>query len=244
MSDYIRDFIYRGAQQPGLPLASFAPAAARFDVYCAVHKGVRESLQSALSALGSTEPMAGAALRGILSRAEIALDLAAAVYTLEERHIHPVLNSLSAELTRHACADHADGDVAVRLLRVRLRALHAQPDGTDLAAGLRVLEQGFDAYCADVACHMQRERRAHNPLLWLHETDAALRRLQATLLDDVPPHLHCSLAAWMARAARPGERAALLDTMRRRVPAEAYDMLLDQVGTPQGVAAAALPHAA
>lgn len=244
MSNFIRDFIYRGPQQPGLPQRETSANAARFDVYGAMHKGVRESVQAALSALGSAEPVAGASLRAVIDHALIALDLTVAVDALEERHIHPVLDALCADLSRHACADHEDGRIAAQSLRSRLGALRGQPDGTDLAFSLHAVERDFAAFIADAICHMQRERRAHNPLLWLRETDAALRRLQAALLDDVPPHLHCSLAAWMARAARPGERAALLDTMRCRVPAEAYDMLLDQVRTPQGVAAAPLPRAA
>lgn len=229
MSNYIRHFIYQGPQQRGIAREASAPSVVRFDPYLALHRGVHDSLAAALSELGSAEPVAGAALRTVLDHIEIAMDLHLAVAALEEQHLHPMLEELSADLTRHAAADHAESCAATQSLRRSLQALRAQADGVALDAVLQTLEQEFAGYCADAACHLQRERAAHNPLLWLHETDQTLRRVQARMLDDVPQRLRCSLTVWMSLASRPSDRPALLESLRRRVPAEAYDMALDQL---------------
>lgn len=230
MDNYISDFIYRGSRHDGPFHRSAVPtAAARFDVYLALHKAVRESIQSSLSALCSVASVASTELRSVFDRAELAIDLAESVAGLEQRHLHPLIDLLSPELTRHAAVDHAEGSVAASALRQLLRGLRNRPDGTELRTEMAVLESDFSAYSTDVACHMQREREAHNPLLWLHESDEALLGLQRRMIDDTPQHLRCTLAAWMARSVRSADRPALVAAVRHKVPAQAYDMLLDQL---------------
>ena len=244
MSNYIRHFIYQGTQQTILVREASAPVSARFDPYLALHRGVRDSLAAALSALGSAEPVSGTSLRALLDRIDLAIDLHLAVAALEERHLHPMLEELSADLTRHAAADHEESCTAAQSLRLSLQALRAQLGGAAADAALQALEQEFAGYCADAVCHMQRERAAHNPLLWLHETDQTLRHVQARMLDDVPQHLRCSLAAWMSLASRPSDRSALLESLRRRVPGEAFDMVLDQLHRWSGMSCAPVSRAA
>ena len=245
MDNYISDFTYRGPRHDGPFHRSAVPTGAeRFDVYLALHKAVRESLQSSLSALCSAASVASAELRSVFDRAELAIELAESVAGLEQRHLHPLIDSLSPELTRHAAVDHAEGSAAASALRQFLRGLRNRPDGTELRREMALLESDFSAYGADVACHMQREREAHNPLLWLHESDEALLGLKRRMIDDVPLHLRCSLAAWMARSVRPADRPALVAAVRHSVPAQAYDMLLDQLQMQSCPAPAAFAQAA
>lgn len=230
MSTCIDQFIYLGHGYPGLPQATHdADEMARHDPYLSAHRAVRDCLHTALAALGRVDVDDASAQQSALDGVASALDLAQCIETQEERILHPVLDAVCPELTRHAAADHVASRLAADALRGDLARLHRGLPMPERRAALRTLEAGFARYCADALCHAERERAAHNPVLWQHLSDACLQHLQYRLQAEAPLSQRCTLCAWMVRSAPAAERPGLLFALRERVPAEAYDMLLDQL---------------
>lgn len=197
----------------------------RYDLYGAVHKGLRKAGCDMLCRLGSTDfedtdeaEAALSALRGVLM-------LAAAHVVHEDDNIHGLLRQRggATEIVDHQHDDHRQ---AFEQLETLARAVEDAQPTLRRAAGRR-LYLGFAAYLAEDLAHMHEEETRTAPQLWRNFSDDELLGIEMRIVASMPPEKNMAFMRMMIPAMNPVERAALLGAMRKGAPPEIFNAIIE-----------------
>jgi hypothetical protein len=161
-------------------------AASRFDLFTAVHKGLRAAMFHAGALLGRTD----------FGAREEALQAARAVdrvvSLLDEHAAHedavilPAVEALYPELFVALREDHARIDGLQReLTALTARVAHAE-EVERASLGVRIHDR-FGNLLAEQLRHLQREEQDAQRLLRAHRSDEELRAMHGEILARIPP---------------------------------------------------------
>jgi hypothetical protein len=199
-----------------------------FDLYGAVHKGLRWALASLLTRMGSVSASEPAAVQMALDDLEGVLYMFASHAEHEDRHLNAALNARSPGAAASLDLAHARQEHMISELRALSSALSTAPKERAPAL-LRALYLRFAAFAGENLVHMSEEEEVAQPLFETLYTGEELARIQSGLLAGIGPEEMLAFLRVMAAGASREDRIALLQRMKGLLPKEAFGALLAAV---------------
>jgi iron-sulfur cluster repair protein YtfE (RIC family) len=197
----------------------------RYDLYGAVHKGLRKAGCELLVRLGSIDYADPLECDTTLESLRGYLMLAASHVMHEDENIHNMLRERGGS-TDVVDDQHDDHRAAFALLeKLALDIEKAWPLHKP-AAGRR-LYLALAAYLAEDLAHMHEEETVIAPALWRSFTDQELVVLEMRIVASLSPEKNMAFMRMMIPAMNPAERAALLGAMRKGAPPEVFSAVIE-----------------
>ena len=205
-----------------------AAEAPRFDMYAGLHKALRAFMADTLLAVGRMDADDGLERAQVTERVLELLQFCAGHLRHENEFVHAAIEARApgaSEAIAHEHEEHlgAIGRLSTAAGVLRDCAVLERP----LAA--RHLYRELALFIADNFQHMHVEETAHNPVLWARYTDVELAAIHDALVASIPPAEMMYTARWLVPFMNPVERLGLLDGIRAKAPAPAFQAILDTV---------------
>ncbi|WP_165217148.1 hemerythrin domain-containing protein [Affinirhizobium pseudoryzae] len=197
----------------------------RFDLYGAVHKGLRKAGCELLVRLGSTDFDQSEDTEEVLALLRTYLTLAASHVCHEDEHIHAALaaRGASTDTVDHQHDDHRE---AFGQLEALARAVETAWPMHRRATG-RKLYLAFAAYLAEDLAHMHEEETVTARALWNRFTDDELSAIEMRIVSSLSPETNMAFMRIMIPAMNPLERADMLGAMQKLAPPEIFDAVIE-----------------
>lgn len=189
----------------------------RWDLYGAVHKGLRRAHALMLARLGSAD--FGGDTQELLTDLRRHLALSAIHLADEEEFIHPALEARVPGAPDVIEYQHEHHRAHMAAMAVEIRRIS---QGDDAPAAGRRLYALFTRFVADDLDHMAFEETVIFPLLCRHFSDEELMELEHAIVHSMTPEISGAFAAIMLAGANIDGRVALLRGMQLGMPAGAY----------------------
>ncbi|MDO6964795.1 hemerythrin domain-containing protein [Rhizobium alvei] len=206
------------------------PTNGRYDLYGAVHKGLRRAQCDLLGRLGAADRNNATEIADLMSELRGLLRLAAAHVVHEDREIHGRLQSLSVS-TATLDDQHEDHRIAFGKLEAMIVDVEKAP-AERKQEKLRHLYLAFAAYVAEDLEHMHEEETVTAPALWANLDDQALAEIEMRIVGSMAPDMNMAFMRIMIPAMNPDERLALLAGIRKVAPPEAFHAVLEFAARP------------
>ena len=206
-------------------LTSIPDLNGRYDIYGAVHKGLRKAGCDLLARLGTADFHNAEETGFLIADLRHYLMLAASHVSHEDDHIHEALAAKGLSTTT-LDEQHDDHRTAFRELEELIVAWENAWPLHKPACG-RKLYLAFAAYIADDFAHMHEEEAVTGPLLWRNFTDDEMLGIEMRIIASLPPEKSMAFMRIMIPAINPAERAALLGAMKKDAPPEVFQAVID-----------------
>ena len=204
----------------------FLSTSPRHDPYRNIHKGLRAAMFDAVHCVGAADVDDAAGLSAALDKVERLLRLMGAHVKHENEYLHTAIEARTAGGARRTANDHQEHVDALAALSAQAAALRG-PGGR--AESLHRLYLDLAEFVAENLRHMRVEETDNNAQLWALYGDDELVAIHDRLLASVEPAVMADAIAWMGRGLSLRELAELLEEIRRKAPAPAFEALLAQV---------------
>lgn len=202
------------------------PVTTRFNLYQAVHKGLRAFMADTLVRVGRTDAADLQDRADCAEQVRILLHLCGEHLVHENHFIHTAMMRRSPGSAGQAEAEHVAHVAEIAALRRLLaQAEVASPAQRD-AHWLR-LYHALSQFVAGNLIHMLMEEQAHNAVLWEHYSDEELIAVHDALVASIPPEEMAVHFRWMMPSVSHAERVGMLQGMRQGMPPEVFASQLD-----------------
>jgi len=197
----------------------------RFDMYSGIHKGLRAFMADTLLAVGRMDPDDAADLAQCGERVLQLLGFCGAHLTHENHFVHAAIEARAPGASERIAHEHEEHVREIAHLADLLARLQVAPAAARCGAA-QALYRALSLFVAGNLQHMHVEETAHNAVLWARYTDAELLAIHDALVGSIPPEEMMTVARWMLPFLNPAERAMVLEDMRAKAPAEAFEAVL------------------
>lgn len=198
----------------------------RFDLFLAIHKGIRLALADLLSRMGSTDFTDAAAAQRIASDLALVLALCEDHRRTEDEVVFPNLRSrMSGDLVTIA-DDHQDQARIVRELTAASTTLVGESEENRPRAG-RVLYLHFTKFVGELLAHMAEEEQVASPLFDRLFSQEEVMAIHGKVMAFLTIEEHFRGAKFILRAVNRPERVALMTGALAVFPKEAVVALVD-----------------
>lgn len=174
-------------------------AAPRFDIYAAVHKGLRGCLVHTLLGVGRTDWSDDADAARAVAETRDLIELCEAHLKAEDRSLHPAMEARRPGSSRATATDHRAHEREMAGLAAALDSIVLGGAAHRAAAGA-ALYRRLALFAAENFAHMDVEETRNNAVLWAHYSDEEIRGLQAEVVAAVEPRLRQTFQRWMREA--------------------------------------------
>jgi hypothetical protein len=186
----------------------------RLDLYAVMHKGLAACMHHVLGRVGRVDPTDPAEVHAVVEEGRDLLRLCRMHLRQEEEIIHVVMEARWPGSSIEAAAGHAEHVAAIDRLDQRFWAL----DESDLTERVGIVRQVYAAlglFVADNLAHMHHEETAHNRVLWACYSDVELAAVHRRLVAAGGAVASAAVERWVLPAVTPAERAAMVAGMQR-----------------------------
>lgn len=197
----------------------------RVDLYATVHKGLRAFLADTQNAVGRADPRDREEVDVALRQTRDLVELCRVHLEVENRFVHPVVESGARGATHRAASDHAHHLASIERIEALVDGVEA---AADPAEGLSRLYRTLVRFHAENLEHMDYEETALNAILWATHTDAELSEIERARVAWIEPATLGLFLRWMIPAMSHSERVELFDGMREGNPSDAFESALEQ----------------
>lgn len=215
------------AVSPAIIQTEFTQVAGRprFQIYCAIHKGLRGLMMDTLARVGRMDVEDAAEMAQALEQADALLDFCLGHLHHENQFIHPALEARKAESSLHTADDHVEHVEAIARLQAQVAVLRSasSSERARLAGGLYA---SLGIFIAENFEHMNIEETDNQSVLEACYTDGELIAIHEALLATISPQEKAFSMRWMLPHLNPTERMHVFAGMRASAPREAYEALL------------------
>jgi hypothetical protein len=198
----------------------------RFDIYATIHKAMRHRMGVTLLRIGNMDANDAVDCRQALDEFEGLLVLCVDHIQHENDFIHPAIEALLPGASTCVADQHEDHLKDIARLRDEASCLEAEVDPTTRRVLAVRLYRQLALFIADNFQHMHLEETANNAALRDLYTDESIIKLHDRLLASVAPDAHLALLRWTFPAMTPAERSDMLSNAAKRMPADAFRVLL------------------
>ena len=205
--------------------------AGRYDIYGAIHKGLRRALGNLLVRLGIADFTPGAATERLLADLRTQLTLGAAHLDHEEQVIHTALATRLPGSTARLEAQHGHHAARFREIGALIEAVERAIGPARIFAG-RDLYLAFSTFVAEDFAHMHEEETVTRPTLCTLFTDAEQAAMEMQIIGSLSPDENIAFMQLMLPAMNPDERAGLLGGMKAGAPPEAFAAVINFAARP------------
>ncbi len=213
-------------EQPTYAAADRPEGAATYDLYFAIHKGLRLGLSRMLVRLGSVDPADANAVAEVLADLRIQLAVSRGHLEKEDAVIHAALGEFAPEAVWELERDHDHHREAFAALEAGIAAVEAAEDRT---GPLRDLYLGFSRFVADDFAHMAHEEEETLPILQALFTDAELMAMDLKARQGMAPEQLAAGGRLILPALRPAERSYIVAAIKAVTPPHAFAALMASV---------------
>jgi hypothetical protein len=189
----------------------------RVDAYGTVHKGLRSALCAVLAGLGRCDAADAAAVQQALDDLEGVLYMCTTHAEHEDAVIIPALEAARAGAAATLSATHEQQEHDIAALRAMAAEL-ASASAAQRPALLRRLHLRYAAFAGANLVHMTEEEEFAQPLLEAAYTSAEIEVMLARIRGALGPEESFAFIRVMLPAIAAGERAGLLEGLRRGMP--------------------------
>lgn len=208
-----------------------APAAAKEDLYYAVHKGIRFASAKLLIRIGATDPDDDQEVLETLGAVDAHLTMSLSHLTHENHTIHTAIEGRVPGGSDHAAEDHDHHLQSFEELRALVQEVAKAKVGR--AAALRRLYQRFALFVADDLSHMHEEETELMPLIQAHFGADEIVGIRERIVGAIPPDEMALFTRAMLGAATRPERVATVTGMSAGMPPEVFaGFMASVVGRP------------
>jgi hypothetical protein len=200
----------------------------RHNIYTLIHKGLRAWMCDVLAATGRMDPHDPADVAATLAEVRALLAGCESHLAHEDGFLHPAMEARAPGSAAATALDHAHHLQALRALEAAMRSVQAAT-GSARAAAATALYRQLALFVAENFEHMHVEETDNHAVLTAHYTEAEVYALEAAIVDSLAPEEKMTVMRWMAPAAAPHERAALLSGLMQQAPRPAFDAVLGLV---------------
>lgn len=204
------------------PVLSKAP---RFDMYCFIHKALRQYMAHTLRGLGALDATEADERNAVLDNVDGLLAMLRSHLQHENDFVHTAIEARQPGGARETADDHLEHQEAIRNLEDESRALRDAHDEHRPQLALR-LYRHLAAFVGENLVHMQVEETRNNATLWALYSDEELVAIHDRLVASIAPAEMGLVARWMAAALSVPELVAMFSDMRGKAPPPAFEGLL------------------
>ena len=200
----------------------------RVDMYSGIHKALRALMADTLLAVGRMDCDDALERAQTVQRVLELLDFCANHLKHENDFVHTAIEARAPGASEAIAHEHEEHLAAIGRLSTAAGVLRdCAVIERPLAA--RHLYRELALFIAENFQHMYVEETAHNAVLWARYTDAELAAIHDALVASIPPAEMMYTARWLVPFMNPIERLGLLDGIRAKAPAPAFQAILDTV---------------
>jgi hemerythrin-like domain-containing protein len=200
----------------------------RFDIYMAVHKGLRAFMTDVLTTVGRIDGFdAGEVAAGVASVRHL-LEICGDHLFKENQFVHPAMEARRYGSARSTANDHVKQEELVEQLETQLRKVE-RTSGPGREAAVLKLYRTLALFVAENLQHMHVEEHDNNETLWSLYTDEELHRIHDEILQAVEPVKMATFLRWMLPNVDHNERIKILAAMQSKLPKQIFDQLLSSI---------------
>lgn len=205
--------------------------AQRYDIYRAVHKGLRLAHGRMLSRLGQADFTDAVEARRLLADLEQHLAHAASHLGHEEAHIHPALERRGPGATAALEERHRHHKTRLADLARLIDAVRAADGPARVHLG-HDLYLGFSIFVGEDFAHMNEEETVTRGQLCALFTDDEQAAIEGGIIASLPPEENMAFMRMMLPAMTAAERLALMAGMKQGAPRDVLEAVLEQAARP------------
>ena len=205
--------------------------AQRYDIYRAVHKGLRLAHGRMLTRLGQADFTDAAEARALLAELDQHLAYAASHLDHEEEHIHPALERRVPGATAGLEEQHRHHKARFADLARLIEAVHAA-DGPARAHLAHDLYLGFAIFVGEDFAHMNEEETVTRGQLCALFADDEQAAIEGGIIASLSPEENMAFMRMMLPAMAPAERLALMAGMKQGAPREVLEAVIEHAARP------------
>lgn len=203
----------------------------RWDIYGAIHKGLRMAQLQLLMRIGSADFGDEITAKSIISEMRTIMALGASHLKHENDHIHRAMKKKQPSEVDRLEDQHDSHERDFAALEDVLQAIETA-DGPTRKTLARRLYLGFTAFIAHDLEHMHEEETIANPMLHAMFSDHELEQIEMDIIAQLPPEKVIAYMRLMIPASNPDERASLLGGVKASAPPEAFNAVIDLAARP------------
>ena len=198
-------------------LAAINASPLPYDLFRAVHKGIRRAVFTVVAQAGSADWADPAERQAVLRSTGRLIDLLAVHHRHEDVHVQPLLERHAATVAAMLHESHAEIDSIVEDLTARVAAL-GRLSGSDASVKGLDLYRGLAVFAAVYLAHLAFEEGEAMAALREALNIGDLCSIETAIRASMTPDETCDLIAEMAPALNIEERAALIAGLQATSP--------------------------
>jgi hypothetical protein len=196
--------------------------AERFNIYTAIHKGLRAYMCEVLVQVGRMDPDDADEVRTAVAAVRGLVEFSRGHVQHEDEWIHPALEARRPGSSAATQADHQHHQDTFELLDGSLRNLE-RSTGAGRTAAARLLYRQLALFVAENFEHMHVEETDNHATLVTCYSEQEVLELNARLVAAVNPGTMSIALRWMIPYSNAPERAAMLGGMLASAPRPVFD---------------------
>jgi len=200
----------------------------RYNIYTLIHKGLRAWMCDVLTTVGRMDPHDPVDVAAGLGEVRALLAGCESHLVHENEHLHTALEARAPASSAATALDHVHHEQSLAALEATIRAVEGATGSARVAAALRLYRQ-LALFVAENFQHMQVEETENHAVLTAHYNEAEVFAIEQAIVGSLAPEEKMTVMRWMAPAAAPHERAALLSGMQQNAPRPAFEAVLGLV---------------
>lgn len=203
----------------------------RYDMYSAIHKGIRYAHCQQLMQLSSFDIEDDAARDAVVASMRKHMVLCHGHLHHENEHIHTALEARSPGASEVAEEGHVEHEQSFAEIEHLIEAL-AKTDKSERAAATRTLYRRFALFMAHDFEHMNEEETILQTALQYAFSDAELMEIEHRIVTSIPADEMPLSMVPMLSAMHPSDRRATLAGMKQGMPPEAFGGVMEGMVRP------------
>ncbi|MBB6092603.1 hemerythrin-like domain-containing protein [Povalibacter uvarum] len=199
--------------------------ASRYNIYRAIHKGLRGFMTDTLLRVGRMDVndecernQAIEQVRGLLAMCEGHL-------VHENEYVHPAIDAVVSGGADETAADHVGHIVAIRTLQQQIAQFEAA-NGAKRVILAAEIYLDLSTFVAENFEHMAVEETHNHAALARNYSDEEMRDIEHRIVASMTPEQSLAGLRWMLPHVNADERAHMLGGMKAGAPAEVFERVM------------------
>lgn len=202
----------------------------RYNIYLAVHKGLRGFMVDTLSQLGRVDVTDKCEFASVMEQVSSLLETCLSHVHNENKFLHPAMERSLAQSANRTNDDHVEHLHEIAALQRQVAQLLDAPESSR-AFLIRSLYLRMSRFVADNFEHMVTEETVNHEVLTAAYTDAELLQIEGAIVASHTPEENMRFLRWMLVYMNNVERAFMLRGVKHVMPPEVFQGILDVART-------------
>lgn len=198
----------------------------RYNIYVAVHKGLRGFMVDTLSQLGRVDVADSCEFASVMEQVSSLLETCLSHVHNENKFLHPAMEQSLARSSNRTNDDHVEHLHEIDALQRQAAQLLEAPESAR-AFLIRSLYLRMSRFVADNFEHMVIEETANHAVLIAAYSDAELLQIEGAIVASHSPEENMRFLRWMLVYMNNVERVFMLRGVRHVMPPEVFQGILD-----------------